>query len=103
LVAVPTWPHAWSVGANTIVPREPGGFGPSEGTGERVAAEIDGTFAQPDAGTDVRANSCPDVHANIHADVAHSCADRDADACADVDSYSCDHIADLDAHSCCNI
>ncbi len=59
---------------------------------------------QPDAGIDVRANSCPDVRANVHADVrAHSCADRDADAGTDVGPYTCDDIADLDAHSCCNI
>ncbi len=51
---------------------------------------------QPDAGTDVRVN----IHANV---CAHSCADRDADACADVGPYTCDDIADLDAHSCCNI
>ncbi len=58
-----------------------------------------GPFAQPDAGTDVRANTCPEVRADVR---AHSCADRDADACADVGSYTCDDIADLDAHSCCN-
>ncbi len=54
------------------------------------------------------AQQCAEQVADLIADlIAHADADLIADvladAFADVDSYTGDDIADLDAHSCCNI